>query len=153
MDSKIADDERSQFSERLKSSLTAIGLSIQPSDFARAFNARADGASVTVHAARKWLHGEAIPTHEKIVILSIWLGVNPAWLRFGEPDDEIFGAGVVPEANVSTPAMQLLNDIVSLPKPAQRILRSIVDAFLREYADQPAAEPKATRPQRGKAQD
>lgn len=133
MDSKIAQDEREHFSERLKSSLTASGLPTQPGPFARAFNARADGASITSHAARKWLGGESIPTHEKVVILSVWLGVNAAWLRFGEPDDDIFGAGVVPEASVSTPALALLNDIMSLPDAPRRIIRGIVDAFLREY--------------------
>lgn len=133
MDSKIAHDQRHLFSERLKSSLKATDLSTQPSLFVRAYNTRADGASTTVHAARKWLIRESIPTHEKLFILSIWLGVNAAWLRFGEPDDDIFGVGVVPEASVSTPALALLNDIMSLPESPRRVVRAIVDAFLVEY--------------------
>jgi transcriptional regulator with XRE-family HTH domain len=133
MDSRIAYDERHFFSERLKASLEAAKVPTQPGQFARAYNARADGASITVHAARKWLNGEAIPTHEKLVILSIWLGVNAGWLRFGEPEDDIFGVGVVPEASVSTPALALLNDIMSLPESPRRIIRTIVDAFLAEF--------------------
>ena len=133
MNSKVAYDERHLFSGRLKSSLHAAGLPTEAGPFARAYNARADGASITVHAARKWLSGEAIPTHEKLVILSIWLGVNASWLRFGEPDDNVYGAGVVPEASVSTPALALLNDIMSLPESPRRIIRAIVDAFLVEH--------------------
>lgn len=133
VDSKIVQQERGLFSERLKKSLDAAGLPTQASIFTRAFNARADGAAITAHAARKWLNGESLPTHEKIVILSIWLGVNASWLRFGEPGDDIFGVGVVPEASVSTPALALLNDIMSLPESPRRIIRGIVDAFLHEY--------------------
>lgn len=133
MSSKIAHDERHLFSGRLKSSLQAAGLSTLPDQFTRAYNARADGASITAHAARKWLGGEAIPTHEKLVILSIWLGVNAGWLRFGEADKDTFGAGVVPEASVSTPALALLNDIMSLPEGPRRIIRTVIDAFLVEY--------------------
>ena len=134
MDSRIASDEKWGFSERLRTSLKANGLSERPSDFARAFNARADGSAVTVHAARKWLHAEAIPTHEKLVILAVWLGVNAAWLRFGDVDPDVAASEeVIPEASISTPALALLNDINSLPLPAQQALRDIVDAFLRHF--------------------
>jgi hypothetical protein len=136
MDSKIAHDERMQFSERLKASLIASHVSTRPGDFARAFNARADGAAVTVHAARKWLSGEAIPTHEKVVVLGTWLGVNAAWLRFGDADKSMHSEEVIPESSISTPALALMNDILSLPDPAQRTIRDIVDAFLRHYGDQ-----------------
>ncbi len=47
MDSKFAQDEKMYFSERLKASLKAAGLSLRASDFARAFNALADGSAVT----------------------------------------------------------------------------------------------------------
>ena len=70
MDSKIAADERRKFSIRLEKALTDAGVGTSPMEFVRAYNARADGAAVGIHAARKWLGGEAIPTHEKIVILS-----------------------------------------------------------------------------------
>ncbi|MFM7522905.1 MAG: hypothetical protein ACKO4M_01855, partial [Betaproteobacteria bacterium] len=38
---------------------------------------------VTVHAARKWLQGESIPTQEKLRALASWLDVPADWLRFG----------------------------------------------------------------------
>ncbi len=133
MDSKIADDEREKFSTRLKESLVAANLSTRAGDFVRAFNARADGAAVSVYAARKWLGGEAIPTHEKIVILAVWLGVNAAWLRFGDAKHADLYEEVIPEASISTPVMALMNDILSLPEPAQRTIRGIVDVFLLNF--------------------
>lgn len=133
MDSKIAHDEKVNFSERLRSSLDAAGVSSKVSDFVKAFNARADGSAVSVYAARKWLSGEAIPTHEKIVILSVWLGVNAAWLRFGDGQEIDLAEGIVPEALISSSSLTLLNDILSLPAPAQQTIREIVDAFLHNY--------------------
>lgn len=133
MDTKVAADERYKFSERLRASLIAAGLSVKAGDFVRAFNARADGAAVSVHAVRKWLSGEAIPTHEKIVILSLWLGVNAAWLQFGEADSDEFTEDVIPESSISTPTLALVNDILSLPQDAQQMIRGIVDVFLLKY--------------------
>lgn len=140
MDSKVAQDERQRFSERLKAAIASAGLVMSPAAFVKAFNARADGASITIHAARKWLHGEAIPTHEKIVILAVWLGVNAGWLRFGTAANDIFGAGVMPEAEISTPALALINDIMSLPERERRIVRGIVDVFMREFGDSPTMQ-------------
>lgn len=133
MDSKIAVDERANFSDRLKHALKGAGVGISPSQFIRAYNARADGAAVSIHAARKWLGGEAIPTHEKVVILSTWLGVNAGWLRFGDADKDILVPDVIPEADISTPTLALMNDILSLPEREQRTIREIVDTFLRHY--------------------
>ncbi len=135
MDSKIAHDERARFSNRLKKALADAGLGVSPGAFTRAYNARADGSAVSTHAARKWLGGEAIPTHEKIIILSIWLGVSAAWLRFGDVDLELVSHEVIKESEISTPALALLKDILSLPKREQRTIRAIVDAFLRSNSD------------------
>lgn len=132
MDSKVAQEERENFSKRLKDSLSAAGVPLKPADFITAFNARADGAAVSVYAARKWLNGEAIPTHEKVVILSIWLGVNAAWLRFGDADFRNYVEEVVPESSISSPSLALLNDILSLPKSDRQTIREIVDVFLRK---------------------
>lgn len=133
MDSNIAFQERVKFSERLRSSLHSAGLTTNPGEFTRAYNARADGAAITSHAARKWLMGESIPTHEKIMVLSVWLGVNAAWLRFGDELPHSTVDEVLPEASISTPSLALLNDIHSLPEAAQQTIREIVDAFLKHY--------------------
>ena len=121
------------FSNRLKKALADAGLGNSPTEFTRAYNARADGSSVGIHAARKWLGGDAIPTHEKVMILSTWLGVNAAWLRFGDADANVPVHDVIPEAEVSTPLLALINDIVSLPVREQQAVREIVDTFLRHY--------------------
>lgn len=149
MDSTVAVKERNQFSERLKASLATAGVSAKPAEFVRAFNARADGAAVSVYAARKWLGGEAIPTHEKVLILALWLGVSPSWLRFGDAVTAVTQGDIIPEASISTPALALIKDIMSLPPPVQIVIRDIVDAFLRNFdhrdPDQPGTATLAPR--------
>lgn len=43
---------------------------------------------MTVHAARKWLQGESIPTQEKLRALASWLDVPADWLRFGNAAEQ-----------------------------------------------------------------
>jgi transcriptional regulator with XRE-family HTH domain len=77
-------DERHQFSERLQQALRSAEYSPDsPTQLAREFNERFAGQPVTVHAARKWLMGESIPTQEKLRSLAKWLNVTAEWLRFG----------------------------------------------------------------------
>jgi hypothetical protein len=76
--------EREDFSERLQHALRSADYSPDsPTQLAREFNIRFSGRPITVHAARKWLVGEAIPTQEKLRTLAHWLGVAAEWLRFG----------------------------------------------------------------------
>jgi hypothetical protein len=79
--------ERENFSIRLQQSLRKAQLSHDsPTELARDFNARFPGRPITVHAARKWLMGEAIPTQDKMQTLASWLSVPVEWLRFGGED-------------------------------------------------------------------
>ena len=79
-----ANQERSKFSERLQQALQSAEYSADsPTVLAREFNLRFSGQPVTVHAARKWLQAESIPTQEKLRALASWLNVPAEWLRFG----------------------------------------------------------------------
>jgi len=76
--------ERLEFSKRLQQALhNAEHSPNSPTQLAREFNLRFAGQPVTVHAARKWLQGESIPTQEKLRALAEWLDVPSDWLRFG----------------------------------------------------------------------
>lgn len=80
-------NERESFSVRLQQALKNAHYSPDsPTRLAREFNIRFNGRPITVHAARKWLVGEAIPTQEKLRMIAQWLGVPAEWLRFGGAD-------------------------------------------------------------------
>jgi len=79
--------EREGFSLRLRQALVSAGIDERsPTLVVREFNRRFAGQPVTVHAARKWMLGEALPSQDKVQALAVWLGVRPEWLRYGESD-------------------------------------------------------------------
>lgn len=133
MDSKIAHDERINFADRLRTSLLDACQPVEPSAFMRAYNLRADGATVTSHAARKWLRGEAFPTQEKILIIARWLNVHASWLRFGDAEKRNYGAGPPPplDESWSNENLVLMHDIRALTPVGQIIVRDLVDSLMR----------------------
>ena len=76
--------EPQAFAQRLRAALTAADVPVSATQVQRKFNALSGDAAISVHAVRKWIVGEAIPTQERIRVLSAWLAVSPNWLRFGE---------------------------------------------------------------------
>jgi transcriptional regulator with XRE-family HTH domain len=84
----IEQTERVQFSERLWKALRKNDIPITASTVASMFNTYARGRiTVSNYTVRKWLDGQALPTNDKIRILSQWLGVRMEWLAFGEQGD------------------------------------------------------------------
>jgi hypothetical protein len=120
-------EERRNFSVRLKSVLIKQKRSLKPSSFVRGFNLRAEGATVTAHAARKWLIGESIPTQQRIVIIAKWLNVNAAWLRFGDGKNEGFLSAPGVREAISKDEAALIGSVVSLSKPSQQVVQGLVE--------------------------
>ena len=118
-------NEREQFSQRLQTLLRQTHHSPDsPTELAREFNIRFSGPPVTVHAARKWLCAEAIPTQDKMRALADWLGVPADWLRFGSDP----GRQEVPSAaGCTSPGdLKLIADMKLLDEPHRQIVREVV---------------------------
>lgn len=76
---------REEFSKRLRKALLDGGFATEsPTRLAENFNGQYPDRRVTQQAVRKWLNGEAIPSHNKIQALAAWLEVSPHWLHYGE---------------------------------------------------------------------
>ena len=118
--------ERLLFSERLQQALRHAEYSPDsPTQLAREFNVRFAGNPVTVHAARKWLQGESIPTQEKLRALASWLDVPADWLRFGSVESDAGGEG---KSNQISPRdAKLLSRLQKLDEHN----RQIAEEFLR----------------------
>jgi transcriptional regulator with XRE-family HTH domain len=102
--SESVEQESESFSLRLKAALRAAQYSPDsPTQLARQFNSRYAGHPVSIHAARKWLRGEAIPTQSKMRALAAWLGVTAEWLRYdggaapGSTDPAVRAAQLTPD--------------------------------------------------------
>lgn len=131
MNSKIASDERDDFSERLCSALVRAGCSLSPTVFSQEFNLRTNGLAISPHAARKWLRGEAFPTQDKLVVLSRWLILSPQWLRYGEEcATEHDDAANAPEG-LPHDDLILLNDMHLLDERSREIVKDLVASLLR----------------------
>jgi transcriptional regulator with XRE-family HTH domain len=118
-------NERECFSLRLQQSLRDADHSTDsPTELARDFNARFSGDPITVHAARKWLVGEAIPTQEKMRTLAQWLGVPVDWLRFGGDETP----AKQPDASSD---IKLMADFGLLSDHDRKIVREFIKVLLR----------------------
>ena len=121
--------EREDFSSRLQQALRNAAYSPDsPTQLAREFNVRFAGRPITVHAARKWLVGEAIPTQEKLRTLAQWLGVPAEWLRFGGAD--------TPDAGELAPRFEsddvkMITDLQRLDEHYRVIAREIIRMLVR----------------------
>jgi len=126
-------NERENFSERLQQALKNAHYSPDsPTRLAREFNIRFEGRPITVHAARKWLVGEAIPTQEKLRMIAQWLGVPAEWLRFGGPEGEAAnaeGAGSV--ARFESADVKLIADLQRLDEHHRQIAREFIRMLVR----------------------
>lgn len=126
--------ERELFSSRLRQALmNARYDSESPTRLARDFNLRYPGRPVTIHAVRKWLHGEAIPTQEKLQLLAGWLGVSAEWLRFGpQAQAAISMSGDIDVDVEERPGIDvniMLKELQLLDEHHKDILREVIRAF------------------------
>lgn len=123
--------EREGFSERLQKALRNAEYSPDsPTQLAREFNIRFEGRPITVHAARKWLVGEAIPTQEKLRTLAQWLGVPAEWLRFGDSGSQ---TGHVPGTppRFESADVKLVADLQRLDEHHQTLAREFIRMLVR----------------------
>jgi hypothetical protein len=84
---KPAEPEQAQFAQRLAAALAARGMPASATALQQAFNVQNPGLAISVHAARKWITGESIPTQARLRNLADVLQVPATWLRFGDEAD------------------------------------------------------------------
>lgn len=120
--------ERANFSARLKDMLESVhGLRPSPTIVAREFNFRFVGKPITVHAARKWLVGEAIPTQDKLRSLAEWLGVSVDWLRFGGVASQTNGVARVQATASTSPQENLIRMFLALPHRERLLAQAFIE--------------------------
>ena len=120
------------FAQRLLAALERAGVPAKPTVIEREFNQRYWGKPITLHAARLWLRGETMPTHDRLLCLAQWLGVEPAILRYGEE---------VPKAirerrkrwdeGIGYQEREILDLFLKLPVPQRKVAREVILALAR----------------------
>ena len=140
--------ERARFQARLARTLQHNGYAHDsPTVLAREFNFRFSGRPVTIHAARKWLVGESIPTQDKLRILAQWLGVTAEWLRFGDAAQDA-SIALRETAPPDSDEGRLLANLLELDPYHRRLAHDFVSMLAQKSAPQGAAANRAGKPGR-----
>jgi hypothetical protein len=133
-------EEREEFSGRLKSALRRARYAPDsPTVLARHFNEIYPGRPITVHAARKWLVAQAIPTQDKLRVLASWLDVPADWLRFGtvaeasqvSPSDQNTEVTAL-LARMTRDEVSLVEDLHVLEHDERHIVREMILLLLKK---------------------
>lgn len=129
-------NERERFSLRLQQTLrNAHHSPDSPTELARDFNIRYAGRPITVHAARKWLVGEAIPTQDKLRTLADWLHVPIDWLRFGGDENGATPPMVSPV--LKSDELKIISDLQLLDDHHQMMVREFIRILLHANSRRP----------------
>ncbi|TCS35828.1 hypothetical protein EDC30_109127 [Paucimonas lemoignei] len=122
---KTSQLERDQFTERLCSVLEQHQYDPKKvTNIAREFNVRSPD-KVTIHGVRKWLKAESIPAQGHLRVLSDWLGVDAAWLRFGGKEEQ-------PKAKpspINKTVLLIAAEIDGLPAEGLAAVRAVIRAI------------------------
>jgi hypothetical protein len=120
-------EERTNFRERLHAALRdAEYAPDSPTQLAREFNIRYGGKPITVHAARKWLVGDAIPTQEKLRTLAHWLGVSAEWLRYGTRQTQKMPKPADVNFRLGARDLAILESMQRLDEKNRHIVRTLI---------------------------
>lgn len=122
--------QKTQFAEQLKSAMQAKGYEPKAAVLEREFNLRYYGKAITLHAAAKWLRGEALPRHDKVITLAKWLEIKPDELVYGlELKEEIEAKKAKWEENIGYQEREIFEIFINLPAPQRKIVREVILAF------------------------
>ncbi len=121
---------RSDFARRLIDAMSFAGLDDSPTTLSRFFNLHGDGDVISMHGARRWLLGEAIPTQKHLNSLARMLGVSSAWLLLGK------GAMLEGVGNPSQPDTQdgeqaILQAYLTLNEPERELVWNLMRMLTR----------------------
>jgi hypothetical protein len=140
------EDQAEGFALRLDQALRQRGRKPGPTALEREFNLRYRGPPISVHAARKWLRGLAVPTQDKLQVLARWLDVSEEWLRWGHEPDGMSSrvhTGHHTPPTASQRRASYLQDDLSLQQDwrlldarNQALVKSIIEVLLRDQRAQ-----------------
>ena len=82
------------FSERLVYSMKLRGHTASRSPNGICIKILAEFADASEQICRRYIRGEALPNHEKIIKIAAHLEVSPAWLVFGEEAKSMSNSGI-----------------------------------------------------------
>ncbi len=137
-------DAKQQFAQRLRAAMTAAGYEPRPAVLEREFNTRHWGKPMTLHGVRRWLQGETMPDHKKLVTLADWLRVPVQDLGYGAAEThQVRERQPTWHAGLGYPDRELFEIYLRLPVPKRRLARDVILAIARAHAAEEAEHNKS----------
>ena len=135
------ENAKNMFANRLRDAMKAAGYEPKPAVLEREFNTRYWGKPMTLHGVRRWLRGETLPTHEKLLVLSEWLGVPPQQLNFGdEIQRKVEQRRSRWDSGIGYQDRDIFEAFLKLPIPQRKLIREVILTFAKVH--QGAAVPR-----------
>ncbi|NDP40694.1 MAG: XRE family transcriptional regulator [Rhodoferax sp.] len=134
------DNAKKLFAERLRDAMVAAGYEAKPAVLEREFNTRYWGKPMTLHGVRRWLRGETLPTHEKLLVLAEWLAIAPQQLNYGEEiQRKVESRRARWDSGIGYQDRDIFEAFLKLPVPQRKLIREIILTFAKVHS---ATEPQ-----------
>lgn len=123
-------DQKLAFAQRLQDAMVAAGLKPRPSVLLNLFNAHYWGKSVSFQAVSRWLRGQAMPAHDKLLVLAEVLKVEPEVLSFGQAvRHRVQEHRKRWEEGVDYQEREVFDAFLNLPAPQRKVMREVIMAL------------------------
>ena len=128
------ENAKNVFANRLREAMKAAGYEPKPAVLEREFNTRYWGKPMTLHGVRRWLRGETLPTHEKLLVLAEWLGVPPQQLNFGdEIQRKVEQRRSRWDSGIGYQDRDIFEAFLKLPIPQRKLIREVILTFAKVH--------------------
>ena len=129
-------DDKKLFADRLREAMQAAGYEPKPAVLEREFNTRFWGKPMTLHGVRRWLRGETLPTHEKLLVLAEWLAVSPQQLNYGdEIQRKVEQRRARWDSGIGYQDRDIFEAFLKLPTPQRKIIREVILTFAKVHGE------------------
>lgn len=128
------DDEKLEFSQRLREAMRKAGMEEKPATLQKLFNRTHWGVPVSFQAVSGWMRGKAIPRQERLQTLAEMLKVTPEVLRFGPHARRLAESPTLwaESEMVSYGDRQAIEAFLGLPEKQRRLITEIIEVFIGE---------------------
>ena len=129
------------FADRLRDAMKAAGYEAKPAVLEREFNTRYWGKPMTLHGVRRWLRGETLPTHEKLLVLAEWLAVSPQQLNYGdEVQRKVQERRARWDSGIGYHDRDIFEAFLKLPVSQRKVIREVILTFAKAHASADAPD-------------
>ena len=130
------ENAKNLFADRLRDAMTAAGYEPKPAVLEREFNTRFWGKPMTLHGVRRWLRGETLPTHEKLLVLAEWLAVSPQQLNFGDGlQRKVEQRRARWDSGIGYQDRDIFEAFLKLPVPQRKLIREVILTFAKVHGE------------------